>query len=346
MKKAQTLYVSWESTPLKWHKFLLAITPIRILLALTSTVYTFANISADIAATIQAAGGGWAYLWDIAACAVNALVPTIFFIGLLRRKWFGVTVLLLWNVLQIVFGAAGLALVGHYDQMLTTLTGGSWLSDRAVGEFLTDSLLSILWGVIHFFPNRIYYKKRRLLFSPHPFHVDTPTAGMLTAAPGVNSGGAGGTSSVDLLAQLRDECEAEQAAKQQPKLPDPRSPDRSPTALKLLCGALGCACVVLLLCCVHQAGTTERLEEELTEKSRQETYLSGRVSFLENKVQELEAESQFWANSAVISAGPVGVYHSYGCPELEEAGDYYYIYDILDAYSLGLEPCPICHPGS
>lgn len=79
MKKAQTLYVSWESTPLKWHKFLLAITPIRILLALASTVYTFANISADIAATIQAAGGGWAYLWDIAACAVNALVPTIFF---------------------------------------------------------------------------------------------------------------------------------------------------------------------------------------------------------------------------------------------------------------------------
>lgn len=339
MKREHSLYTRWEETPLKWHKFLLVITPIRILLALTSTVYTFATTSADINAAIQAAGGGWTYLWDIIACAANVLIPTIFFVGLLKRKWFGVIILLLWNVLQVVLGAAGLALVGHYDQLLATLAGGSLSSNSIVGKFLMDNLLSILWGIIHFFPNRIYYKKRRLLFSPFPSRVNAPAA---IGQPGM----ALETSSVDLLAQLRNECEAEQTAQQQPEILDSKSSSRSPTGLKLLCGGLACACVVLLLCCVHQAGTTERLEEELTEKSRQETYLSGRVSFLENKVQELEAESQFWANSAVISAGSVGVYHSYGCPELEEAGDYYYIYDILDAYSLGLEPCPICRPGS
>lgn len=339
MKREHSLYTRWEETPLKWHKFLLVITPIRILLALTSTVYTFATTSADINAAIQAAGGGWTYLWDIIACAANVLIPTIFFVGLLKRKWFGVIILLLWNVLQVVLGAAGLALVGHYDQLLATLAGGSLSSNSIVGKFLMDNLLSILWGIIHFFPNRIYYKKRRLLFSPFPSRVNAPAA---IGQPGM----ALETSSVDLLAQLRNECEAEQTAQQQPEILDSKSSSRSPTGLKLLCGGLACACVVLLLCCVHQAGTTERLEEELTEKSRQETYLSGRVSFLENKVQELEAESQFWANSAVISAGPMGVYHSYGCPELEEAGDYYYIYDILDAYSLGLEPCPICRPGA
>ena len=339
MKKDPVLYTSWEETPLKWHKFLLVITPIRILLALASTVYTFATTSADVNTAVQAAGGGWTYLWDTTACAVNVLIPMIFFVGLLKRKWFGVTVLLLWNVLQVVFGIAGLALAGHYDQLLTTLAWDGWVSNSIVGEFLMDNLLSIAWGVIHFFPNRIYYKKRRLLFSPFPSRVNAPAA---IGQPGMASE----TSSVDLLAQLRNECEAEQPPRQQPEILDSKSSSRSPTGLKLLCGGLACACVVLLLCCVHQAGTTERLEEELTEKSRQETYLSGRVSFLENKVQELETESQFWANSAVISAGPVGVYHSYGCPELEEAGDYYYIYDILDAYSLGLEPCPICHPGS
>ena len=336
MKKPPVLYTSWESTPLKWHKSMLAVSLFRAIYSFGSLVYLFTDLSGDVYSSILSAGGGWAYLLDISSSVVFGLTALISFIGLRRPEWTGVTVMLSWNALQAAFGVVGLALVGRYDQLLTTMFGASFSLNSSVGEFIMDNVTSLVTGVILFFANRIYYKKRRLLFSPPPSSSPYRASAPAVIGP-PQPGMASEASSVDLLAQLRDECEAEQAAKQQAKLPDPKSPDRSPTALKLLCGGLACACVVLLLCCVHQAGNTERLESELAQASRDATYFEGRTRYLEKEVS-------FWESSAVIVLEDDYYYHTYGCPKLKNPGKYYYIYDAVDTLYYGFEPCSECDP--
>ena len=352
MKKAQTLYTSWESTPLKWHKSMLAVSLFRAIYSFGSLVYLFTDLSGDVYSFIHSAGGGWVYLLDISSSVVFGLTALISFVGLRRHEWTGVTVMLLWNALQAAFGVVGLALVGQYDQLLTTMFGSSFSLNSSVGEFIMDNVTSLVTGVILFFANRIYYKKRRLLFSPYPFHVDTQTAVTRMDSSRVDS-----TSSVDLLAQLRDECEAEQAAKQQPKLPDSESPDRSPTALKLLCGGLACACVVLLICCVHQVGTADRLESELAQVSKDITYYKDRTAYLERRVKALngfvelseagEAEHNFWRLYVVLTTSHDGIwFHEYGCSSLDgaEASSDCSIRFFENAILDGYLPCPKCYP--
>lgn len=157
-------------------------------------------------------------------------------------------------------------------------------------------------------------------------------------------------SSIDLLAQLRDECEAEQEEPHQEK-------NASPNRWKVFSMILIVACVSLVVCCLTQynqateaAAELEEAEQEYARLEYLYEALKERRSALveENRAYEKEIRSlkedrerlRFWDNFAVIVTVSGEKYHTYGCPYIDESD--FYIFNIENAKYLGYEPCSYC----
>lgn len=68
-----------------------------------------------------------------------------------------------------------------------------------------------------------------------------------------------------------------------------------------------------------------------------------RVQELKDEAKEINAEYNFFHNSAVMVTEYGKRYHSYGCKHLENS-DGYYIYNIENAKYQGYTPCQDCNP--
>ena len=341
MKKRQILYDRWEETPHKWYTYVLVTLPLSGINLLIQLIPIL--LAPEVSSFYRSADAGWVYGSTLCICAAVIIVSVVAFIGLLKRKWYGVQALLILYGLRILDGVMTL--------LATAIHG------EAIGygvESLADGLSVLVLYIPHLLLSRIYFRKRRLLFAPppaattpspvHPRSSQPVTAALRSASPAGNDRSVpdeDGGSSVALLMRLREECETEQEAAPREAQAPTVVQRRSPTALKVLCGALACACIVFGLAFAHQLSVTTALKEDLADQTARAERADAQLTVLRSRVEAYREELRFWDHSAVIVMADEDTYHSYGCKYLDTDGGYL-VYDILFADSLGFEPCIWC----
>lgn len=153
------------------------------------------------------------------------------------------------------------------------------------------------------------------------------------------------TSSLELLAQLRDECE-EKEEKNKNELSKKRSPG---IALKVFCALLVVVCFSLGFICFNLEMKIQEIEKSIEQKDKSIEDYQNKLNYLEDRAQyymdqnNLYAmELDFWESSAVIITETGSKYHTYGCQYVNY--DSFMIYNVAAAVAYGYEPCSVCNP--
>lgn len=156
-------------------------------------------------------------------------------------------------------------------------------------------------------------------------------------------------SSLDLLAQIQEEAEAERTGKavQEPQEATKRkgAPVWVCALLAVLCMGLGAGCGVLGYTVVNLREEQTQYSAEIDRLRSVNQVLNQRKSEAENELFDLKysGELYFWRKHAVIVTPTGEKYHTYGCSTIANS-DSFLIYNVEAADRRGYEPCSVCDP--
>ena len=316
------VYTMWDSTPLKWHKFLTffvlplgAVLNICQAILLVSEPDNWVGILIPLNAIDLARFAGCTMLGVV---AISGCLPS-------RRKWYG-------PMCAIILYAV-LAAYSIYNIV------AAYLLNVADSKFVTQSIANLISFSATSGLTYIYYRKRRALFSPLRQSVSKiPVKPAEISQHPEQKSGDEPENSLELLAKIQAEAEKERTENKPSK-----KKKSAPVWVTIF---LGACCIILLVAGIWiWYRMNQEIKNAIADRDNwEERYhtVTRQVDNLADLMSERDKERLFWKDYAVIVTETGEKYHTYGCQYIQ--GREFWIYNIDAAIDMGYEPCSECSP--